>query len=235
MPLLRIIQLSLLALITFAGCLRAEDLTTIEGDTYRGISIKALTSCEVKLIHEGGVVYLATGSLPDEFIKKHHIPVKSCESFAVDREVAQNAANLQAYISGKSKIRLPDGSYTHSGKIIGHTPIRVTFLFESGPKGYDPELLSEELRKAIGYSAAAAKEYRAYLQEQEQAYQQQLAKLRKLREEARKQAEKEKYASMMQELARREQKDKSYSTGKIWVRGYYRKDGTYVRGHFRSR
>jgi hypothetical protein len=27
----------------------------------------------------------------------------------------------------------------------------------------------------------------------------------------------------------------SASSGRVWVDGYYRKDGTYVRGHWRSR
>lgn len=214
-------------------CAYAEDLITIGGKFYSNITIREVTPCVLKIFHSSGAASIATGDIPDEFLRSHKIPFEKCSEFETDRQIALDERKFQDFIASNVEIVLPDGSTSNSSKIVGYDPIRVVFMFPGGPKGLDSRDLPESVRAATRYSDKAAEEFRVYLREQEIARNAQIEKY----EEAQKtrKLEEDRQAVYKRLLRPSLSSFSSGSSGRVSVKGYYRKNGTYVRSHSRSR
>lgn len=199
-------------------------------------------------MHKGGVAYIRFGNLPDSFIERHNIQTKQSEYFLADRSAAKLSRKVKNYINTNSEIKLPDGKTISSSKIINYNPVRLIFITDNGVTGYEIDQLSRELQLLLDYSIEAAEEYREFLKEEEKRQKQYLAEIRLLESKKRMASiEYDKLASLRAKAKKStrsysskpfytsSKSTSSYSSSDVWVRGYTRSDGTYVRGHWRSR
>ena len=218
------------------GLLCSEELKTIDGEVYQEFTVRKVEPCEIVILHSTGSATIRTGNLTDEFLELHEVPFEKCKDFELERTIALRARKFADFVASKKQIVLPDGVQADSSQITSYNPARVVFLLEGGPKGIDPAELPKFLQDAIDYSESAAVEFREYERSQELASARGLAKIRELRKaKALKQAEQQELARLLKLARTLPSTGGGVSYGSVWVNGYYRKDGTYVRGHYRSR
>ena len=221
------------------------NLTTIEGDTYKNVRIIKKEPCKIQIMHNGGIAKIRKGSLPDDFIKEHQITYELCDSFESDRAVAHLDKKVNAYINSKSKIELPDGRVTNSSKIINYNPVKIIVISDDGVRGYEINKLSKQIQDILDYSLESANEYNEFLKIEAIQQKKYLARVRELELKSKREAKESEELARIKARAKKARRISSTSSssnnysssrsGQIWVRGYTRRDGTRVSGHWRSR
>jgi hypothetical protein len=79
-----------------AGIVRAEDLTTIEGKTYKGVAVTKVEPDGLSLSHETGTVKIPFAKLPEEVQRQHGFDPVKADAYA--KEQKRRWAELQAAI-----------------------------------------------------------------------------------------------------------------------------------------
>lgn len=209
----------------------AEDLQTVDGRLLQEIKINWVKPCEVQIFHSKGVSLIETGALPDEFIKRHGIPIEQCIEFESSRLAAFEINNFIKLKEKKIPFVLQNGTKTDTSQIIRYNPARIIIAFPSGPRSFENSTLPPFLKEAIRYTEQAAIEYANAERLALAEYQFRIAELQRNRTESKISAK---------EWERKWLEAQSNyggflgGGGKVWVNGYTRRDGTYVKGHYRS-
>ncbi|MGD0059679.1 MAG: hypothetical protein ABSD58_09710 [Verrucomicrobiia bacterium] len=106
-------------------------------------------------------------------------------------------------------------------RIVKRNPVEATLYHSTGVATYPLEQFGSDIQRQLGYDSIAADTYR-------------MAQAEIQRQIAQRKAE----ASAPQEQATQSSADydgQSYDYGRVYVRGYYRQNGTYVHSYTRSR
>ncbi len=131
-----------------------EDLTTLDGVTYKNIKVSGEKRDTVKVTHEGGIDTVQKKNLPADFLSKHEL--SAVDVSAEDVRQANDKATLAAFIASTPTFTDKDGKEYKSSQIRSVEPSGFSIFTDNGPVRVKFADLPEKVRSCFHYDEISA-------------------------------------------------------------------------------
>ena len=157
LPRLIVLPVLVCLVMTEASLLRAEDLVTTDGKTYKNIRISSETPDKIKVMHDGGITMVPKSTLSAAFLINHELKAPPISQTTVESN-PQEAA-LPGFKATTPMFKTKDGREFRSADIMSIDAAGMKIGTSAGIVRLAFNELPEKIRAALNYDAVKAAEF----------------------------------------------------------------------------